>query len=100
MNRILVIAPHPDDEVLGCGAQIKKYSERGAHVFVLILTRGAPKFYMEDRIDNVRKEALRAHSILGVKETIFENFHAPELDTYPISEISRVIKKVIMNGPR
>ena len=27
MNRILVIAPHPDDEVLGCGAQIKKYSE-------------------------------------------------------------------------
>jgi len=95
MNRILVIAPHPDDEVLGCGAQMKKYNELGAEVFVLVLTRGTPKFYSDDRINNVRKEALDAHQILGVKKTFFEEFHAPVLDSYPLSEISGSIKKTI-----
>jgi LmbE family N-acetylglucosaminyl deacetylase len=51
--------------------------------------------YSEDRIINVRKEARNAHQILGVKETTFLDFPAPELDTIPIAEISRAIADVI-----
>lgn len=95
MNKILVIAPHPDDEVLGCGAQIKKYSESEHNVYILVMTRGTPKYYSNRQIDNVRMEALAAHQLLGVTKTYFLDFHAPELDTYPLSEIAREIKKVI-----
>jgi len=96
MNKnILILAPHPDDEVLGCGGTMKKYAESGSKVNVVILTRGTSKMYSDERIENVRKEAKNAHKILGVKETIFFDFLAPELDTIPLSEISKVISDVI-----
>jgi LmbE family N-acetylglucosaminyl deacetylase len=91
MANILVIAPHPDDEVLGCGGIIKKYSEKGDHVYVLIVTRGNPNKYPEDKIINVRNEAREAHQLLGVRETIFLNFFAPDLDMASLSEISTAI---------
>jgi LmbE family N-acetylglucosaminyl deacetylase len=94
-DNILIIAPHPDDEVLGCGGIMKKYSEAGNHVNVLVVSRGAPKLYSDEKIKNVRKEARAAHHILGVKETIFLDFPAPELDTVSVSEISRAIAEVI-----
>ena len=37
---ILVIAAHPDDEVLGCGGTILKHSENGDKVHILILAEG------------------------------------------------------------
>lgn len=93
--RIVIIAPHPDDEILGCGAQIKKHVESGDQVYVLVMTKGTPKFYSAERIENVRNEAREAHRLLGVEETFFEDFHAPELDTYPLSAISGAIKVFI-----
>ncbi len=96
-KNILVIAPHPDDEVLGCGATMAKYASAGHKVFVLVATRGSKKLYADDRIENVRNEALRAHKVLGVTETFFLDFPAPELDTIPLYEISNNISKIISN---
>lgn len=90
-----MVAPHPDDEVLGCGGIIKKYADKGHQVYILVITKGTPKLYSEERIKNVRNEARKAHRILGVKETIFLNFHAPELDLVSIAEISQSIFEVI-----
>ncbi|WP_158860040.1 PIG-L deacetylase family protein [Lunatibacter salilacus] len=95
MKKILVIAPHPDDEVLGCAGIMKKFSLQGHEVYVLVVTRGTPKLYADHKIDNVRKEARDAHQILGVKETKFFDFHAPELDTTSRAAISIEINKVI-----
>ena len=95
MKNILIIAPHPDDEVLGCGGVIKRLAEEGRDVYVLIMSRGTPRFYSEERIDNVRREAREAHALLGVKDTLFFNYHAPELDTVPLSDLSRSIAEVI-----
>jgi LmbE family N-acetylglucosaminyl deacetylase len=89
------IAPHPDDEILGCGGIMSKFVNDGKEVYVLVITRGTPKLYSDDRIVNVRKEALDAHKILGVKETVFLDFHAPELDQTSLAEISMEISKVI-----
>lgn len=91
MKKILIVAPHPDDEVLGAGGVIKKYSDHGNKVYVLIMTKGSPRFYTEDRIKNVRQEALKAHKILGVEETAFLDFLAPELDMTCKAEISDAI---------
>lgn len=39
-RRMLVVAPHPDDEVIGCGGTISRAKEQGAEVFVLFVTVG------------------------------------------------------------
>ena len=41
MDRVLVVAAHPDDEVLGCGATIRKLIESGAHVRIVIIGEGS-----------------------------------------------------------
>jgi LmbE family N-acetylglucosaminyl deacetylase len=96
MNKnVLVIAPHPDDEVLGCGGTIKKLASQGVKIIVLVITRGKKGLYSEERIINVRQEALKAHRILDVAETKFLDFPAPDLDLVSIAEISREIFMVI-----
>lgn len=94
-ENILIVAPHPDDEVLGCGGILKKYSARGAGVFVLIITRGKPEKYSDDKIKKVRSEALTAHKILGVTETRFLDFPAPDLDRVSLADISEAIFSII-----
>jgi LmbE family N-acetylglucosaminyl deacetylase len=97
MKKKLIIAPHPDDEVLGAGGVIKKFSKEGHEVYVLVITRGSPKYYSDEKIQNVRKEALAANEILGVKQTAFLDFHAPELDITSNAEISKAISECISN---
>ena len=40
-KRVLVIAAHPDDEVIGCGGTIARHGDNGDHVEVLIVSEGA-----------------------------------------------------------
>ena len=42
MNQILVVAAHPDDEVLGCGGTIARHAYSGDQVRVLIVAEGSP----------------------------------------------------------
>ena len=41
-RRVLVIAPHPDDEVLGAGGTVARLSEAGPEVTIAVVTKGAP----------------------------------------------------------
>ena len=48
MKKVLIISPHADDEILGCGGFISKYSKHNYQIDVLILTnanKGAPELY-------------------------------------------------------
>ncbi len=94
-KRILVIAPHPDDEILGVGGSISRFSGEGREVFVVIVTKGYPPLFDEEFIKLSRKEALDAHKFLGVKDTIFLDFPAANLDTIPKREINKKLLEVI-----
>jgi len=94
-KRILIIAPHPDDEVLGCGGVIRKFANQGFKVFVLIASRGSSKLYDQQKVENVRIEAWEAHKRLGVTETYFLEYPAPELDTIALADISRDFSRII-----
>jgi N-acetylglucosamine malate deacetylase 1 len=91
----LVIAPHPDDEILGCGGTIKKLTAEGIPVYVLVMTRGKKELYSDERINNVRQEASKAHALLGVSDTRFFDFPAPDLDMVSLAELSTEISKVL-----
>ena len=76
---VLVIAPHPDDEVLGVGGTMARLSDAGAEVHVAIVTTGrAPRFAAE-QVAQVRAEAAAAHAVLGVTATHYLDCPAAEL---------------------
>ena len=87
---VLVVAPHPDDEVFGCGGTIPKYTKAGHEVHVLIVTKGDDLFDPQ-LIEAGRKEALAAHTLLGVKDTHFADLPAAKLDTLPQHKINDLL---------
>ena len=66
----LVIAPHPDDEVLGVGGTIARLAAQGSQVHVAILTRGTSPRFSEEFAERVRREAADAHRLLGVRGSV------------------------------
>lgn len=93
--RILVIAPHPDDEIIGVGGTIAKHVQNGDDVYVCVATRGMEPLFDQIQVAQVRKECREADRQLGVKETIFLDFPAVMLETVPRHELNAKISEVI-----
>lgn len=94
---VLVIAPHPDDEVLGCGGTIARHAENGDEVMVCIVTKGCEPLFSLESVKKVRSECQKADSCLGVKKTIFLDFPAAMLEEAPRHELNDAIVKVVQN---
>jgi LmbE family N-acetylglucosaminyl deacetylase len=92
---MLVIAPHADDEVLGVGGTIIKEAHLGTNVYVCVVTVGHPSMYDEHTRKTIREECLKAHALMGVKETIFLEFPAVLLNEQPRHEINRKLSEVV-----
>lgn len=90
-GRLLVVAPHPDDEVLGAGGTVARVGDAGGEVVVAIVTRGAPPLFSEDAAASMRREALAAHELLGVSRTVFLDHPAAQLDEVPHHELNRTL---------
>lgn len=72
--KVLVFAPHPDDDLIGCGGSLAKHVKEGHEVTVVYMTSGEAGSlkYSKDELGKIReKEAKKASKILGIKETIF-----------------------------
>ena len=93
---ILVIAAHPDDEVLGMGATIKKLSKNGDNITLCVVTEGATAQYVDKKMINVRKNSCKkSGNILGIKNFEFLNYSDMKLDTIPHLELNRSLEKII-----
>jgi LmbE family N-acetylglucosaminyl deacetylase len=93
---VLVVAPHPDDEVLGAGGTIARLAAMDADVFVAIVTRGDPSIFSEESIETTRREAVEAQRLLGVRKTIFlEGFPAALVDTVPQAHLNAVLSELL-----
>lgn len=93
--KVLVIAPHPDDEVIGVGGTIAKRVNAGDDVYVCVVTKGVTPLFQEKFIEKTRQECCEADAKLGVKETIFLDFPAVMLETVPRYEFNGKISEVI-----
>ena len=67
-KRVMVVAPHPDDETLGVGGTITKYSAQGAEVFVLMISGHLPPLYRREDYDKTVSEAEAVFELLGVSK--------------------------------
>ena len=98
----MVIAAHPDDEVLGCGGTIIKHIQRGDEVHVLILAEGVTSRddtrVRKGRRDNVSKlkdMAKKAHKILGSGSIQFMGFPDNRMDSVDLLDVVKVVEKEI-----
>ena len=112
--KILVIAAHPDDEVLGMGGTITKYVKNGDSVKIIIMATGIfsrrssnntnSNTYevdekilkkMSKQVQNLQKDAIKSSKIMGVKDIEFLNFPDNEMDKKSNLEITKKIEHVI-----
>jgi LmbE family N-acetylglucosaminyl deacetylase len=99
--KTLIIAAHPDDEVLGCGGTIAKLATEGEEVHILILATGLTSrvgFETEKNADALKihlERASRAGALLGAKNVNFAGFPDQKLDTLPLLEITHRIEAEI-----
>ena len=99
---ILVVAAHPDDEVLGCGASMAKWSNAGIEVNVLIMAEGATSRdkvrNREKRIDELSalaKSARSAGKILGVSSVQLLDFPDNRMDSVDRLEVIKAVEEHI-----
>lgn len=96
-NKILVIAAHPDDEVLGAGGIIAKHVDEGDEVYCLILGQGmmSRNGVTEENITKLRQDAQTASEILGFKEINFSSFPDNSFDSVPLLEIVKEVENYL-----
>lgn len=102
MEKILVIAAHPDDEIYGMGGTIAKLSAQGKEVYLLIVTDGSTAQYRNDPnineiIENKKLETISAAKSVGIKEIYYGNLHDMRLDITEHIAINQVIENLIQN---
>lgn len=91
---VLVIAPHPDDEVLGCGGAIARLSDAARDVHVAIVTRGQPPRFPVEAVAPLREEVAAAHALLKVTETHYLDLPAAELDRVAHADVNHALDKL------
>lgn len=93
--KVLVFAPHADDEVIGVGGTIAKKAAVGDDIYVCVVTSGQEPLYTVERTNEMQRECIEADAYLGVKDTIFLNFPAVMLESIPRYELNGKICEVI-----
>ncbi len=95
--KVLVIAPHPDDEIIGVGGTIAKRTMEGNEVYVCVVTKAGEPLFKANLVERGRSECKAADAMLGVTETFFLDFPAVMLETVPRYQLNEGILEVVRN---
>jgi len=88
MSNIVVFAPHPDDETLGCGGTLLKHQKAGNFLHWIIMTSMDPKLGYSEKAIKTRQEEIELVSKYYDFKTVTQlEFSTASLDTYPLSSI-------------
>lgn len=105
-ERVLVIAAHPDDEVLGCGGAIGRYRAHGGAVRVVFLAEGVTARFTPEQFDaseviekssRRNANAVKAMAVLGVEadQMFFSERPCCRLDQVPLLDLTKQIESHI-----
>jgi LmbE family N-acetylglucosaminyl deacetylase len=88
-SRVLVLAPHPDDDIIGCGGVLLKHSKAGDKITVVYLTQS-------QRYCERSHEARRALRIIGISNSFFLNYEEGTLHLTPsiVSKIRKLLNEL------
>jgi len=100
-KKILIVAAHPDDEVLGCFGTVARLIKEGYEAYTLILGEGKTSRddqrivkNKKDEIKVLNTEIEKANKVIGVKKVFIESFPDNRFDSVDLLDIIKVISKV------
>ena len=103
MKKVLVVAPHADDETLGVGGTIARHVAEGDEVTVAVMTGHGDEphpLWGPEAWDTVRGEALEAWRVLGVHDWLFREIPAACVADRPTYEVNGICDEVLKTvGP-
>lgn len=94
-RRALVVAPHPDDEVLGAGATIARLADAGWEVTVVAACADLPPLYPAGIAPQVEAEARAAHAVLGVADSRFLDLPSVEVSRGSVAALNGPLQRVM-----
>lgn len=103
MKKILIVAAHPDDEILGCGGTVDRLIKEGHEAYTLILGEGITS--RDDKRDinkrkndlnNLKKCIIKANKIIGIKEVYIHDLPDNRFDTVALLDIIKIIENKII----
>ena len=92
--KILIFAPHRDDEILGCGGTILKRKAAGDHITVCVVTAREGDI-LPPWTQRIHDEMKRAHAFMGVDEYIGFPFGANKLEMYSRLEFNQAFEDAV-----
>ena len=102
MRSVLVVAAHPDDEILGCGGVLAAHASKGDTVHVLIVAEGATSrdcggdpHAKELEVVGLKSAASRAASVIGAEEPRMLGLPDNRLDSMPLLDVIKPIEAVV-----
>lgn len=90
-ERVLCVAAHPDDEVLGCGGTLARHAAEGDEVHILFLADGETSRVIK-ALPNRNFMAHAAMKVLGAKSVDFLDYRDQMLDAVPMLELTQKIE--------
>lgn len=95
-NRVLIVAAHPDDEVLGCGGTIARHVAEGDVVCVVFMADGVGARGLDLKQIKYRNQARdRALKALGVTSWFALDFPDNRMDTVPLLDVVQALERII-----
>ena len=103
-KKILVVAAHPDDELLGCGGAILYHLNRGDKIRIIIVAEGLTsrdskrdKVTRFNDLNKLKSTTIKIFKKIGVREVDFLDFADNRLDSYNLIDVIKPIEKIIQN---
>jgi N-acetylglucosamine malate deacetylase 1 len=93
--RILAIAPHPDDETLGCGGALLKHKAQGDSISWLVVTRGHEPQWSTDLLAKKEQEIEKVKAAYEFEQIFRANLPTIRLDTLPVEQVINAISEAI-----
>lgn len=94
-KQVLVVAAHPDDELLGPGGTIARHVQAGDRVTIALVADGRSVRYEDETMRQVRRAALDAAGHLGVEDVRFGGMADQQLDVLPILNVTQWVEGVL-----
>ncbi len=95
MENVLVIAAHPDDELLGVAGTIARHVADGDTVTCVVCSEGATTRYEASAVTELQACGRRAAAVLGAREVRFLGMRDQHLDALPILTVIQAIEAVV-----
>lgn len=98
---VLVVAAHPDDEILGCGGTMKRLTREGHEVRIAILAEGMSSRYAhredadQQQLRHLHARAQQAADKVGAKELVLCKLPDNRLDTVPLLDVVKLVEELV-----